>query len=777
MAMKKTAAATSFLFSKRTEYKGRGSLRNERVDRVLGILLLLAGFFGTSFVWPFAADVHQYPKYLVFCLLTLIAGVWWLSKNILGRMLTVVSFPGARTLPFFVGGVFLSILFASDRTLAFFGNPDQVGLSGVAIVSFVLFLFLAIQCVASTDMIRRVVNGFLVLSLFSFVVFLCRAFLPLGGFFPRMGLSLFGYPVSLSACFAVVGILLTAARVLFSSEKRSQQVLLWLGLAVSSGVLVLIGHRFAWFGVAVGLAFLLGIRLRTGWRLRPAATVVTTVLLLLGFGAGIFGMPSSFRLAVPEEGRITVAETWSVVSQTVVSGVKPFLLGDGFGSFPHSFARFRPESANLSDHFSIVITPASGVLLGFLADGGVLVFLCILLFFLMSGRAVVSFVGDAIRVLFEKNQSQTVRLLEHDAAMTIGLVAALLGGAVASFALPPTFVVLLLLVLLYTALLVLAARQKTSPRVFTRWLSIPAFRICLLLGTVLVGLSLTAALLCRGIAEFWYGRGIRAYANGTVALARDHATAAARLLPGDHRVALALAQATIAMAEKADPASSLREDADRMIRVLINDAAEDPAVLLGAASAASRLAQTTPTAASLVRDALLALDRIAPQNPALQMLLGDAYAQGNDPKAAVDRYARAVALRPGFVDAYLHWAQLAATNGDVETAIDLGSQAARIAPSARDPLVFLVNVALARRGPGDEQRAILALQTLLALDPDDEQVQTVLAGVFESTGRLLEAQTLYQSLEKAHPENVSFAQSLSRIDAALATARASSTPR
>lgn len=743
------------------------------MHRILAVLLGLAVFFGIFFVWPFAADVHQYPKFLLFSALAGTAGACWLLLQLLRRERAIFFFPGGREALFFIGIVFLSFLFAKEHALAFFGNPDQVGIPALAIGAFVLFLFLVVQCVSSVSAVRRAIMLFLGCAVLAFLFFLGRAFLPLSGFFPRMGLSVFGFNPSVTSFFAVVTAVLACGNLLFSpTEKKWQYLFSWITLAVSIGLVVLIGQQSAGTGLVLGLGMLFLVRFHAGWRGRIAA-----IVLVFGLFASFFGAPPSFRLALPSETRISTVETWQTAHRALSQDVRSFLFGTGFATFPNAFARFRPVSVNASPNFSVVASPPSGTVFGLLTEGGVLTMLGLLLFVAISGHALMKSLYGAVRALSQKTVRDSAG--QEDAMTVLSLGAAVLASVVAAVALPPTFSVVCTIVLLYAGLLTAAtviAGRTTRPFLPSRWLSFAPFRVGAVCVVVVLWFCLIAALAWRGAAEFWYGQGIRAFSAGAILEARDDAEMTARLLPNDRRAQLVIAQATIMLAEKADADSPLREQARSMLSALIDAADQDPSLLLATASAAARLAAGTPDAGPVVRDALLALDRIAPGNPTLQLLLGDALARTDDPKGAVDRYARAVALRPGFVDAYLHWAQLAATIGDAQTAMDLGAQAARIAPSAREPLVFLVNVALARRAPGDEDRAIVALQTLLAQHPDDEQAEIVLAGVLESVHRLPEAQELYQELNRRHPDDPTFPQALSRIEAGIAAERASSTP-
>ncbi|MBP9749100.1 hypothetical protein KBD18_02750, partial [Patescibacteria group bacterium] len=477
MPTRKAPVSAPFLFSKRTERKVRGLPGGG--DRVLPVLLGLAAFFGLFFVSPFAADAHQYPKFLVFSVLTIAAGAWWMVLQVLRRERSIFVFPGGWEVILFISTIFLAFLFSKDYSLAFFGNPDQVGIPVLAMGAFVLFFFLAVQCFSSVAAVRRTVTCFLGCSVLALLFFLARAFLPISVFFPRMGLSLFAFIPSITGFFAVVTSVLACGMLLFaSSGKKWEQALAWAAFAVADALVVLIGDRPAWAGLALGLAVLLFVRFRAGWRARPLPTAIATIMLLLALCASFFGTPTSFRLAVPAATSISSTETWQTTHRALSQDVRSFLFGTGFGTFPSTFARFRPASVNNSANFSVVASPASGALFGLLAEGGVVPMLGLILFLVMSGRSMVRSVRDAMQVLSGKTGREATG--QGDAAAVLSLTAAFLAALVAGVAFAPTFSVVLTIVLLYAGLLVaatIAAGRPFRNVVPSRWMSLTGFPI------------------------------------------------------------------------------------------------------------------------------------------------------------------------------------------------------------------------------------------------------------------------------------------------------------
>lgn len=107
-----------------------------------------------------------------------------------------------------------------------------------------------------------------------------------------------------------------------------------------------------------------------------------------------------------------------------------------------------------------------------------------------------------------------------------------------------------------------------------------------------------------------------------------------------------------------------------------------------------------------------------------------------DPKAAADAYARALALDPELVDAYVNAGRIAHESGDALEAIRLYGCALERTPD--DPVVHF-NLALAVEDARGCEAAVAHYERSLELDPDFADAHFNLAALCERLGRQREA--------------------------------------
>ncbi len=119
--------------------------------------------------------------------------------------------------------------------------------------------------------------------------------------------------------------------------------------------------------------------------------------------------------------------------------------------------------------------------------------------------------------------------------------------------------------------------------------------------------------------------------------------------------------------------------------------------------------------------------------------------EDEDPKAAADAYARALALDPELVDAYVNMGRIVHEQGDPSEAARLYHLALERTPD--DPVVHF-NLALALEDTRGKDPAIKHYERALNLDPDFADAHFNLAGLCEEAGRGADALRHYHAYKR-----------------------------
>lgn len=777
MFLRQRPAKSGFSFSRR----GTVSAKTTVLDKLAKIFLLLAAFLGIFAVSPWAADVHQFPKFSTFTLFAILGAFFWLLGRVRTKDFSFYEFPGWQALAAVVGIALLSALFSGNPGLAILGNPAGVGLSFVGLAALYLFIFSGRQYLQNPNGLRRLRAGLAWCVAIAFLFFAIRTFVPLPVFFGRLGLSIFSrLPLEMAAVAAAMAVLSLA--VLSTNVFTPLKTALWSGLGVLALVLVvLIGSPAAWAGLLLGSLLTLAATVSRG-RWRGVWSAVGALLVLASLPFAFFGTPRALRLALPIENTLNVNESWSITKNVLYRDAKQFLLGTGFGGYPVAFAAYRPAELNFSSAFGATLLAPAGVFYLMLVEGGVLMFIPLLIFIALT---LVSVFRVWNRRPAEGLRSRIKAALGRggESQFQFGdvwpFIVAFLALRAATFFSVPSFSITVLMIVLLTLYFAGSAGflgvAEPSASYAAKLLAKPRVRLA---KTITAAVLLVLFLFFWGqqtIAEAYFGQAIRAYAQRDLTAAEQLARTAQSLNGGDARFALGLAQV---LAERASAELKNAAQTAAAVAALSQAAAfkgQGADYWIALAAAARGPSATNEQAKKIMNESAERAEAAVPGNPALRLAVGDLYAASGDYANAIVRYQAAILLKADYLAAYFRAADVALKAGDTNRAQGFALTAVQINPANADALTLFVNVSLTRRAPGDETAAAAALESLAVVQPSNTAALAILGQLYEKLGQLTEARRVFERLNQLAPETQGLGQKLQELNAAIAAA-ASSTP-
>jgi tetratricopeptide (TPR) repeat protein len=142
--------------------------------------------------------------------------------------------------------------------------------------------------------------------------------------------------------------------------------------------------------------------------------------------------------------------------------------------------------------------------------------------------------------------------------------------------------------------------------------------------------------------------------------------------------------------------------------------------------------------------------RAAPDDPLLQVLLADSYAEVGEWDLALSAATKALSLDPKLAAAHAARAYVALRQGNTEDAAAGYREAARLDPKNARHVYFLGRV---HEKGNDLKQAERQYRTALAKDPDNVTYMLAVGGVLLKRGQGKQALTIYKGATKAAPDD------------------------
>lgn len=379
------------------------------LERIVCWSLHLSVFLVPLWFLPVTLDVLELNKQTLLVMLTMVGLIAWLGKAIMDKSFTLSRSWLHLVVAFFGAGYLVTSFFSVDKYLSFVGNFGQMQWAFASVAAFIVFYLIAVNAVKDTTRLYHLVLTFLASSVVAGVY----GFIQMTGTFLVGGIA----PVTSAVAFNTVGtinslavfmtiplVLAASLMVLGCKDEKcvlgrkgkaslAAKVLVWLTLAVSVAVLVVVDFWVSWAAVLFGMALLVGLTvLRTRSIGHSTKIVVPAVLCVLSIGLLIWKTPINLNL--PAEVSPSAEHSWRIARQVLQDHP---LFGSGPGTWIYDYSQYRAAVVNLSQFWTIRFERGLSTFFTLIAMVG-LIGTALWLMLLLSGIA-----KSALHLLKERN--------------------------------------------------------------------------------------------------------------------------------------------------------------------------------------------------------------------------------------------------------------------------------------------------------------------------------------------------------------------------------------
>ena len=712
---------------------------------------------------PYPVDIS---KQFVFMTLVLVATLAVLIKAVKRGEIEYVKDYAGIPLTALVIFTAVSAFFSGARHISFVGlNGGEVD-TALAILGFTLFYFLISVSFREKGEARNAFIALMASGSIAVIYGLLQAagvsFLPWdfaqgGNFNPVGNMSAFSLYVG---CVAV----LSFAVAYYMPVTRRMR--LWAGILAGASFIfaALVGYWALFAALAVGFSLLAFMRVRSEGKKAPYGNFVpfaaiTVVLCMLVITTGIVSIPVP-RIASPTEIFPSVSASFRIAQATAQSGIKNFLLGSGPATYQYEYTRYHDATLNSTLFWNVQFTQGFNAILTHLVSWGI-----------FGTAAFLLFLGIGFYRAFRLGKNPRA---DYMAATVAALFAY---SAVTLIFYPQNFVLYFLVFAFAGMLAAFAAEGHRGYGVVS--FSVP---IVIMFAVVLVG-GLVYVNGRRYVGAIRFGRGVRvASETKDMGKALPLLTAGSSLDPRNDAYLAILVSAYLARANTM--AGAIVGTPDDEVRKSVADA------ISAAVAAAERATQINPRsaahwialaqayeiavpfnagAAALIIPVYGKAASLDPINPAIPTYIGNAHV-GAAARAESDKkteyataqasFERAIALKADYALAYFGLIRMfdimgreadaiaradrlrATLSNNPETLFQLGvihyeagrigkaqevlQQTVGLVPNYANALYFL---ALAEEKLGDRPSALLKLERVLQLNPENKEVQAIIASL------------------------------------------------
>ena len=757
-------------------------MTNQRLHGVVDVASFVSLML-TAIVVPFFLDKNLsnlfiIPKQYAFIGLVLISFLLFGTKIVLSKKLSfrtsVVDLPIIGLL---VVGL-LSSIFSVSMYDSFFGRGEFFVMNFIFMVFLALFYFLIINFVNSPmrwRLMMDVIVGAGGVSALLFVLKLVFKFDVLG---------LLGAPVwnSFDKLNSVFGLWLIVVFVLAAGQMMKRSLSIGRSLAYFFTVvlifasLVLLSFNILWWMLLCGLVLLLLLGfsyvkdIRVGW-----LSVLFALLILTGVFI-IFGTPKSLQSALPAEVALGIKPSWSITLDTMFSGVKPFILGTGLGTFNYDFSKFRPESFNYdSMAWSLRFGQPFSSVLSFAAEGGILTLLLFVFIFLfvlghvfqiwLKNRIVSQ--GLMSSRNFDREMMEDLRLDVF--LVVVGWVTMTVGMAVMYFS-PGLWWMWWLLLGMIVAGLSFFNSSMVSEK---EWAIEDTPQYSLSFSFVLI--IAMAAVVMLGI---WGVRLYMAEASYTRALnAKDYKAAETELRQAlsqrgsSDTYHAAMAQVYLLQAVELSRAAKPDMQAiSQLMALAVNEAKSATDLAPKSVALWENLATMYENAAALVPEArewtiksLIQAKDLEPTNPVLWWRLGNNYSLAKNWEEASKSYEKAIELKSDYVNAYTGLANAYEQTNKIDKAIEKYQAIMSSAPGNVEVLFNFGRLLYNRNKGEDRVNAEKLWLEAVRVQPNYSNALYSLGLYYENKGDNAKAVEYYYKVKDLNPDNKDIAAKIRAI--------------
>jgi tetratricopeptide (TPR) repeat protein len=726
---------------------------------------------------PITRDSINPAKELVLFLLTATAVLAWLLRIILVKEVhlrrTILDIP----LVLFAACTGVSFLFSGAQSTSFFGFTHQFVLHVLVIVPALIWTWLLIQEVRTPHRWHMAVIAFLSGGIASLVIFLFGHSVLLQGVFTALGADKIGFN-TVSTLNSVFGIYVVCIALISVGLLLKKGTPVWAGvipaIALFLGVYAMlkIGFTVVWVLFAIGLALLVLFgwlavdRIRTGILSGVLFLTIGSILL------AILGSPASIKMQLPAEVTLGVGTSWNIIQESILEGIKPFLVGSGPGMFVYDFSLHRPALFNTNNIVSGVrfFMPfntlfALGSEFGLL---GMVSFLVLVL--VVLGSVVTSWTQ-----LSHNRFQQVARFLAHKEPVSLDGFVLSIAWIVATIGMGVVFYDVTLwwswwwLLGMSVVGLSVGAQTLIQEKKMTLRLS-PQYSLLVSFGLVVVS-TVVIIFGAYGVryylAETWFTKAQQA----NVQTSESYIRQALVYRPGYARYRTALAQVYLQQArietEKETPDEQLLAEllamAVNQAKLASDTAPYDVHVWDTLAFMYMNARTFAPDANAWAREALERAIALEPSNATLYWRLGNVYEFDEEQEEAEKAYRNAITLRPNYIAAYTSLGDLYEKQENIDDAIVAYQLALEQVPQETGILYHLGRLFYNRGGEGDLDKAEEAWILAVEQKPTYSNALYSLGLLYENKGDMSTAVSYFQQVRELNPDNTDVQLKIRRL--------------
>ena len=364
-------------------------------SRIININMYVLAFLVPLFFLPFSFEAFEFNKqYLLFILVSLSFFCWLAKMALVDKELRFKRTPLDLFILGFLAVAILSAVFSVDKTSSLFGfygrfTGGLIGLLSLVILYFVVTNNLEVKRISSLlkTFIWSGLTAVLLTYLGIFGVLAKLAFLPMVMkqlVFNSTSASLEGFSVFL----AVLTTLLTGLMLFGTDQGKSKNILQWVLLIASLGLMALVDFTSAWLVLLVTLTLFVALSL---WKriFRENVNRLLIPIFLIVVAAVLIPFDVQTVVAgLPREQVLDQTTSWGIGFDSATSDAKSGFLGSGIGTFHYDFAKEKSLSFNQSWLWQIRFDRAGSYVAEILATMGflgILLYLSVIsLFLIMS---------------------------------------------------------------------------------------------------------------------------------------------------------------------------------------------------------------------------------------------------------------------------------------------------------------------------------------------------------------------------------------------------------